>query len=122
MRSIKGLTIAGISFCPRKIVVTATKDSILLMLGGFLKNTAKNTNQQPHYANVVQQADKRGNENNRREYAKGEDKARTVKQNIHFGTDQRTKIKALPASPWDITLWTPNAACSTAHFPGENRA
>ncbi len=60
---------------------------------GFLKNTAKNTNQQPHYANVVQQADKRGNENNRWEYAKGEDKARTVKQNIHFGTDQRTKNK-----------------------------
>ncbi|GAB5790680.1 hypothetical protein JMUB7518_27780 [Staphylococcus aureus] len=58
---------------------------------GFLKNTAKNTNQQPHYANVVQQTDERSNENNRRKYAKGEDKARTVKQDIHFGPNQRTK-------------------------------
>ncbi len=45
----------------------------------------------------IKQADKRGNEKIAGS-TKGEDKARTVKQNIHFGTDQRTKIKALPAS------------------------
>ncbi|CSP59780.1 Uncharacterised protein [Shigella sonnei] len=36
-RSIKGLTIAGISFCPRKMVVTATNDSILLIFKAFWK-------------------------------------------------------------------------------------
>ena len=58
---------------------------------GFLENAAKDANQQPHHANVVQQTDERSNENNRRKYAKGEDKTRSVKQDIHFRPNQRTK-------------------------------
>ncbi len=78
-------------------MVTATKDSILLMLR-LSEKYCQEYESAAHYANVVQQADKRGNENNRREYAKGEDKARTVKQNIHLGPTSEPKIKALPAS------------------------
>ena len=58
---------------------------------GFLENATKDANQQPHHANVVQQTNERSDEDNRREYAKGEDKTRTVKEDIHFRPDQRTK-------------------------------
>ncbi|STL52045.1 Uncharacterised protein [Escherichia coli] len=80
-------------------MVTADKRFDFADVEGFLENAAKDANQQPHHANVVQQTNERSDEDNRREYAKGEDKT-PHRQRGHsiFGPTSEPKMKALPAS------------------------
>ncbi len=79
-------------FCPRKIVVTATKDSILLMLGLSEKYCQECGLAAPS-RQCRQQADERCDENNCRKYAKGEVKPAPSNRTSILGPTSEPKIR-----------------------------